>query len=120
MRTKSTNGFEQDDDLPIGEYLLSPIGWLGALAIVIACAGGQLLDIPDNSSEWPRSQELHAEQAAQERVERTARAAQAMCDADHGPQALAVWVDTSTVECVSPRGRRLSRSNVQEALHAPR
>lgn len=119
MRTKSNRVFS-DDEEPIGEAFLKPWAWLGALAVLAVIAVAQRHDaVEDHHAEWAKSQALEDAQAAEARAQRVARAAQEMCSSEHGPQALAVWVSADTVECVSPRGRRLSHSSgLAEVSHA--
>lgn len=117
MRSDSNSQFYDDPaDDPIGEALLSPFGWIAALAAVLAVGTAQFIDVADNRAEWDRSTELKHEQSDQEQAERRAQAAQVMCTSEHGPQSLAVWLSPTTIECVSPRGRRLSRVEGADAL----
>lgn len=97
------------------------LSWLLVIAVALAAAAAfaRGVTLPNHGAEWAESSTLKAEQRAEQGAERLVRAAQAMCSADHGPQVLAVWIDDSTVECVSPRGRRLSSSQA-EVLHASR
>ncbi|MCA0214762.1 MAG: hypothetical protein LCH79_16485 [Proteobacteria bacterium] len=99
--------------------LISPIGWLGACLVVAVIGCSQAMDIADNSGEWPTAEHLSQTQKQEAVQARRDRAAQAMCTADHGPQALARWVNTTTAECVNSRGRLLSRQP-QEQAHAHR
>lgn len=99
--------------------LTSPIGWLGACLIVAVIGCSQALDIADNSDEWSAAEGLSNTQKLEAAQARRDRAAQAMCTADHGPQALARWVNSNTAECVNSRGRLLSRQP-QEQAHAHR
>jgi hypothetical protein len=117
MRSDSSSQFyENQNDEPIGESFISPSGWLIALAAVAVMATMQGLDFPDHSSEWKRSSALEQQQDDEQRAERRALAAQALCTSEHGPQALAVWTDDHTIECVSTRGKRLSRMEAGDAL----
>lgn len=118
MQTDSTREF-RDDDEPIGESLFSPLGWLGAFAVLALVGAAQIADQQDHRAEWAESQALKAAQAQQEQIARSVSAAQAMCASDFGPQVLAVWVDPGTVECVGPRGQRLV-SFSPEVAHASR
>lgn len=118
MQTNPTNEFHEDpSEEPIGESLLKPIGWIAALAIVFVTAGAQALArIDDHSDDWATSAELKEAQARDARDHRRQLAAQALCHHEHGHQALAVWIDADTIECVNKRGKRLSTENAGGAL----
>jgi sensor c-di-GMP phosphodiesterase-like protein len=89
--------------------LVAAFGFLAAISFARIPAQN------DNRAEWARAERLLAEQQAEAALQRRARAAQAMCSSEHGPQVLAIWVDDTTVECVNARGRRLSSTGVMHA-----
>lgn len=99
--------------------LLVPLVVLTLLFTLAALAFAATAE-PDRRSDWAESKRLMAEQQARAAELRRTRAAQAMCESDHGPHVLAVWVDSTTVQCFNSRGRRLSSPDVSEVLHASR
>lgn len=116
MQTHSNNDYrEQYSDEPVGESLLQPWGWFGALIILAVTAAAQVSDIEDRSSERQQYQELKLALDQQQQAERRERAAQSLCTSEYGPNSLAVWVRTNTIECVDKHGRRLSTSTVEAA-----
>lgn len=116
MRTNSTSRFIEDDrDEPIGEALLKPSAWFAAAIVLAVTAFAQASDIDDNRAEWAKSTALQQAQEHEQQAARRELAAQALCSSEYGPQVLAVWIDSDTVECVNPRGRRLSRAEVPHA-----
>lgn len=88
----------------------SPVGWLGALVLALLIGCGQQLDGHD---ERKRAKRIEQEQKQAARDERRQRAAQDMCSSDFGPQVLAVWVDSFSVECLNRRGRRLASFSME-------
>lgn len=121
MRTHSHSQFLEDEAAePIGEALLKPWGWFGALVILAVIATAQVGDIEDHHAEWAQSEALKSAQDTKAQAERQQHAAQAMCTSEYGPQVLAVWIDDATVECVNPRGRVLPSSPTTEVAHAGR
>ena len=101
--------------------LLVPVVMLSLLIALAAIAFVSTAAEPDRRSEWAKAERLLAEQKAAAAAERRQRAAQAMCSSDHGPQVLAIWTSSGSVECVNARGRRLSLSSSRpDSIHASR
>lgn len=90
--------------------LKSPMGWLGALVLVLLVGCSQQLDRRD---EYARAKRMEQEQKQAARDARRQRAAQDMCNSDFGPQVLAVWTDSFSVECLNRRGRRLASFSME-------
>ena len=98
--------------------------WAWSIALAAALCGVGAMDQADTTRQatqaWRASQAridaslqaMQAEQGAHERERRKA-AAQALCSADMG-EALAVWVNDKTIQCLARRGR--ARHNLEAPL----
>ena len=71
-------------------------------AIFAAFFAAQTLDMTDNSAEHAQADEMQAALSDAEKQRRKDVAAQYAC----GPQSAYVWINESTIECLTTRGRK--------------
>ncbi len=71
-------------------------------AIFAAFFAAQHLDMTDHSAEHAQADELQAALSDAEKQRRKDVAAQYAC----GPQSAYVWINESTIECLTTRGRK--------------
>ena len=83
--------------------------------MALTLAAAYHLDGPDDhSADWASSTELQALQASEAGTQRREAAAQALCNAERGPQAEARWTPDGDLVC-SPRANRAGNSKVMAA-----
>ncbi len=71
-------------------------------AIFAAFFAAQHLDMTDHSAEHAQADEMQAAMTDAEKQRRKDVAAQYAC----GPQSAYVWINESTIECLTTRGRK--------------
>jgi len=71
-------------------------------AIFAAFFAAQHLDMTDHSAEHAQADEMQAALSEAEQQRRRDTAAQYAC----GPQSAYVWINESTIECLTTRGRK--------------
>jgi hypothetical protein len=71
-------------------------------AIFTAFFAAQHLDMTDHSAEHAQAQEIEQRLSEAEQQRRRDTAAQYAC----GPQSAYVWINESTIECFTTRGRK--------------
>lgn len=77
-------------------------------AIFAAFFAAQHLDMTDHSAEHAQADELQAALSDAEKQRRKDVAAQYAC----GPQSAYVWINESTIECLTTRGRKAGNVEV--------
>lgn len=77
-------------------------------AIFAAFFAAQTLDMTDHSAEHAQADELQAALSDAEKQRRKEVAAQYAC----GPQSAYVWINESTIECLTTRGRKAGHVEV--------
>lgn len=76
-------------------------GLMLASLLVVAC-----FRLDDNSAEWPAAKELEELQAQEARAVKRQAAAQALCNAERGPNSEARWTEDGDLVCTTRRGVR--------------
>lgn len=93
--------------------LKSPSGWAGALLLAGLIAFGTALTGPeDHQGDWAASSELKALQASEAGSARQRAAAQALCNAERGPNSEARFTPEGHVVCTTRRGIRHAQSQL--------
>ena len=77
-------------------------------AIFAAFFAAQHLDMTDHSAEHAQAQEIEQRLSEAEQQRRRDTAAQFAC----GPQSAYVWINESTIECLTTRGRKAGNVEV--------
>lgn len=77
-------------------------------AIFAAFFAAQHLDMTDHSAEHAQAQEIEQRLSEAEQQRRRDTAAQYAC----GPQSAYVWINESTIECLTTRGRKAGNVEV--------
>lgn len=80
------------------------VSLIGALALALLLATSHLLDAPDRRDEWAQAAELENAQAMAALQARIDRAAQKLCNAEHGPNSEARWTPDRELVCTVRRG----------------
>ena len=94
---------------------MSPALTTAALVAFIATSAafiGPALD--DIEADQAVHAELHAATAAEQRRARMEAAAQAMCEAEGGPEAVATWLADGSVQCRTRRGYKTQHISVAQ------
>lgn len=77
-------------------------------AIFAAFFSAQTLDMTDNSAEFAQADALETALTDAQKQARKEAAAQYAC----GPQSAYVWINESTIECLTNRGRKAGQVEV--------
>lgn len=84
--------------------MTTPTNWLIAIALCILVGAAHHLDADDHHGDWAESQELKALQATEAQTARREAAAQALCNAERGPNSEARWTAEGHLVCTTRRG----------------
>ena len=91
--------------------------WFSAFVIALAIAAAlALMDGPDDAyAEWDQSQALKDLKATEQGTARREAAAQALCNAERGPQSEARWTPDGDLVCTQRRNGPANTGKVMEA-----
>jgi hypothetical protein len=78
----------------------------GALALTALLSTSYILDGQDHQAEWAESTSMKLAQDAAALDARTQKAAQALCNAEKGPQSEARWTEDGELVCTARRGAK--------------
>ena len=85
------------------------------LAFALGVLGPALDAQTDNAADYPTSTELQALQATERGTQRREAAAQALCNAERGPQSEARWTVDGDLVCTQRRNAPSNAGKVMEA-----